>query len=110
MPGERTRFKPGQSGNPAGKPKGAISLSAQLRKALKKTVQTKDGTKLKTYDAIVTKAIQAALQGDTAMMRLIFDRVDGRVKDLEFEPGGPTEAEQIENDKHILSQLLGDEE
>ena len=110
MPGEDTRFKPGQSGNPKGKPKGTISLAAQLRKALKRTVQTKDGTRMKTYDAVVAKAIQSALQGDSAMMKLIFDRVDGRVRDPEPEQGGPTIDQRLEQDRSMIAQLLGDAE
>ena len=60
-----TRFKPGQSGNPAGKPKGArhkitLAIDALL-----------DGD----AERLTRKAIEMALAGDGTAMRLCLDRL-----------------------------------
>ena len=39
------RFKPGRSGNPSGRPKGARSLRSDFNKVLKKRVQIREGGK-----------------------------------------------------------------
>ena len=41
-PPEHTRFRKGRSGNPAGRPKGALDLGALLQKAMAEKVVVKD--------------------------------------------------------------------
>jgi hypothetical protein len=60
-----TRFKPGQSGNPAGKPKGTRHRVTQAVDALL------DGE----AEKLTRKAIEMALSGDGTAMRLCFDRL-----------------------------------
>ena len=58
-----TQFKPGESGNPAGKPKGARSRFTKMREALADDLpQLLDATKT------------AALAGDMTAMRLLLER------------------------------------
>jgi hypothetical protein len=59
------RFQPGQSGNPAGKPKGARNRTTVAMEALL------DGE----AEAITRKAIDLAKTGDMAAIRLCFDRL-----------------------------------
>ncbi len=59
------RFKKGQSGNPAGKPKGSRNKTTVLLEALL------DGK----AEALTKKAIEMAGQGDPAMMRLCIERL-----------------------------------
>lgn len=80
--GVETQFKPGQSGNPKGKKKGTLSLTAQLKKALNGKITLSDGTKISAADAVVKKALMGALQGDTQLIKLFFDRIDGPVASL----------------------------
>ena len=58
-------FEPGQSGNPAGRPKGVRSATALTMEALLEG----------EADAITRKAIELAKAGDTAMIRLCMDRL-----------------------------------
>ena len=63
--GKDTRFRPGQSGNPKGKLKGTrnrVTLAAQL---------LLDGES----EALTRKAIELALDGDMAALRLCLERI-----------------------------------
>lgn len=65
-------FKPGQSGNPAGKPPGAgLSLLSILKR------QLAEGGKA---DEIVSATIRDALGGDQAARKLVWDRIEGPVR------------------------------
>ena len=58
-------FKPGQSGNPAGRPKGVRSATALAMEELLEG----------EADNITRKAIDLAINGDQAMIRLCMDRL-----------------------------------
>lgn len=59
-----TQFKPGQSGNPNGRPKGIKDRRTVFRELVEPH-----------SDELVQKAIQMALDGDQQMLRLLLDRV-----------------------------------
>jgi hypothetical protein len=59
------RFKPGESGNPKGKPKGT------LHKATRAAQELLDGE----VEAITRKAIDKALEGDSIALRLCLERL-----------------------------------
>uniref|UniRef100_I2PZC6 DUF5681 domain-containing protein n=1 Tax=Desulfovibrio sp. U5L TaxID=596152 RepID=I2PZC6_9BACT len=63
--GPGKRFEPGQSGNPAGKPKGCRSRATLAAQALI------DGQ----ADELVKKAIELALAGDGPVLRAMLDRL-----------------------------------
>jgi hypothetical protein len=63
----RTRYKPGQSGNPKGRPKRQCNVRTVLQKALEQkiTVRERDQTRtVSRLDAVVLKVISGALNGD----------------------------------------------
>ena len=67
-PPSDNRFKPGRSGNPSGRPKGARSLRSDFNKVLKKHVQIREGGKLRyarRQEVILLKHRAKALQGHT---------------------------------------------
>lgn len=76
-PSPENRFKPGESGNPNGRPKGAISLVGILRAKLEECPKEMDK---RTYaQLLVQRALDIALEeGDVGMIRDLFDRVDGK--------------------------------
>ena len=61
----RGQFKPGQSGNPKGKPKGA------RHKATLAALELLDGE----AEALTRKAVDLALEGDTTALRLCLERI-----------------------------------
>lgn len=60
-----TRFRPGQSGNPAGRPKGSRNVTTVALETLL------DGQ----AEALTNKAVEMALDGDMAALRLCIDRI-----------------------------------
>lgn len=63
------RYVKGQSGNPAGKPKGARDRRTELRALLQPHAE-----------ALINKAVSMALEGDPTALRLCLDRVVSPVK------------------------------
>jgi hypothetical protein len=60
-----TRFKPGESGNPAGKPKGTRNAATLALESLL------DGE----AEALTRKAVEMGLAGDITALRLCLDRI-----------------------------------
>ena len=80
-PPERTRFKPGQSGNPRGRPKGTKNLKTDLMDELAQRIAISEGGQLQTVTkqrALVKSAVNRGIKGDaratntmlSTMMRL----------------------------------------
>lgn len=74
-PPKHARFKPGQSGNPKGRPKGGRNFKTDLMATLKAPVRvTKDGKPktLSTQEAILYRLREKALKGEArAIDRLV---------------------------------------
>lgn len=64
------KFKPGQSGNPGGRPKGVKDRRVALRELLKPYAGD-----------LVGKAVELALEGDTAALRICIDRIIPPIKE-----------------------------
>lgn len=81
---EATRWKPGQSGNPGGRPKTA-PLSQACREVLARPLP--GDTAGRTYaEAIAEKLAEKALKGDIRAAQEIGDRAEGRPRQaIEFE-------------------------
>lgn len=67
----RTAWKPGQSGNPAGRPKGSLNATTRMVQALL------DGD----AEEIVSKAIELAKSGDGPVLRAVLERIAPARKD-----------------------------
>jgi hypothetical protein len=73
-----TAFKPGQSGNPAGRPK-SITLSEALRLELAKMLP--GDTQERTFaEVIAQQLVRAAATGNILAAKEIADRTEGRPK------------------------------
>lgn len=66
MPKADTQFEKGQSGNPAGRPKGSRNRSTLALDALLSA----------SAESITRKAIEMALKGDTQALRMCLDRIN----------------------------------
>ena len=76
-------FKPGKSGNPKGRPKGARSLSTILREMLEEPIDiVVDGKKERREfrEVIIRKLLKKANDGDMRAIQEIFDRVEGKAQ------------------------------
>lgn len=72
-------FKPGQSGNPNGRPKGAgISITTEIKKKLQEVPPGQKATYLELLLQRIMK--QAITDGDAAMVKQIWNYVDGMPK------------------------------
>jgi hypothetical protein len=68
-------FQKGQSGNPGGRPKDFVSLTAQIEKLLRQRAH--DGRTRAEHVADVL--IGLALGGDTNAIKMVLERIDGKV-------------------------------
>ena len=89
------KFKPGQSGNPKGKPKGA------RHKATMAAQELLDGE----IEALTRKAIELAKEGDMAALKLCLERIVPPRKDspIAFEAGAMESADDAAT---VLSNIL----
>ena len=72
-------FQPGQSGNPAGKPKGTLSITTAVKRRLEAFV--KRGKTKRELDRLVDTILKKAIEdGDTHTIKAIWSYVDGLPK------------------------------
>jgi hypothetical protein len=69
------RFKPGQSGNPSGRPKNVLSKS--LRKKLEELESDAPDAR-SNADLITDKLVTLALGGNLEAIKIVLDRMEGR--------------------------------
>jgi|DEB19_MinimDraft_3_1074340.scaffolds.fasta_scaffold00956_2 hypothetical protein len=104
---KKHQFKPGVSGNPAGKPKGTIHfktllldlLNHQVKNPAQKMFFVKD-KKISAAQMIVISLFKRAISGDVSAIREIMDRADEVLPQI-------TEVRHLcEEDEKILADLL----
>ena len=75
-----SQFKPGQSGNPKGRPKGSRSLASVVRAAMTERVTIVQNGKRKSVsklDAAMMQAANQAAGGDHRAVRMVVDLLRG---------------------------------
>ncbi len=88
-------FQPGQSGNPAGRPKGSRTR-APLKDALNKYLNEKDKDGNLRLDVLAGKLYGMAIGGDVQAMKLIYERMEGKPKQaIEVSTDTPARLEVI---------------
>ncbi len=105
-PPAKTRFKPGQSGNPNGRPKGSVNLKTDLRSELSEKIRIREGErslKVSKQRAMLKALVAKALKGDARAANVVLTLV-GKL----FEPEAV--AEQVpaltSDDQAILERFL----
>ena len=76
-PPRATQFKPGKSGNPKGRPKGAKGESILLREILERRIATSSGhgrRKITVLEGILLRIAENALKGDPKSAAFLLNR------------------------------------
>lgn len=89
-------WKPGQSGNPRGRPPKGQSIAEALRQALRE----KDQTGRTNGERIAASLVRLADQGNLAAIAFIFERTEGKVTDV---------AETTITGKHVIEVVYADQ-
>ena len=110
-PPKKNQFKPGQSGNPRGRPKKSKNTFDILKRELDSQVSLKEGEKrvlLTKKQAMLRHLINKAVQGDIKAMFFVF----GKLLDLDAKEEAINEfLDDISaTDKKILSEFLNNSE
>ncbi len=90
MPPKANQFKPGQSGNPQGRPKGSKNFRTDLVEECSETVRVTENGKtqiLTKQRALLKTTFNRALKGDVRAIRLLLDWIDNFVVFLSPQPG-----------------------
>lgn len=104
-PPKEHRFKPGQSGNPRGRPKGSQNEETSFREVVSMTIPMKVGDKIRRVPlmkAVWSKVAQEALKGDPRAINLLINRY------RQLEGLTPGDAELSPDDKLVLDGFVRD--
>ncbi len=77
--GKATRWKPGQSGNPDGRPPKRECLTSLLKEEIEK-VNPEDAEGRTWKELLVLATMQLALEGNRGALKEIWERMDGKVQ------------------------------
>jgi hypothetical protein len=101
-PPKKTQFKPGQSGNPKGRPKGAKNEATILKGILNRRLEIREAgraRKISVLEAMLLKFTEDALKGNTKSAVFLLNRYRG-FDGPETEPG-----ELDQDDRQILDDF-----
>lgn len=105
-PPRHTRFQPGQSGNPKGRPKGSRSVGAILQEVMQQKISVTEQGKTRrmpVIEAMLRRLLNEALRGDERAIKLTLSLVERY--------GGPADAiasldDILAEDASILARYL----
>ena len=111
-PPKHSRFKPGQSGNPKGRPKGAKSQKTIFQEALDARIEYLEQGKRQSAtrrELVVLKLVEKALKGDArAIATLLAKDAAFEEAEREAKETAVTAREEVDaGDKALLAELFG---
>ncbi len=98
-PPKHTRFQPGQSGNPRGRPKGTKNLKTDLMEELGEKILVREGDHARQVSkqrALVKTLLTRALKGDVRAANLLLSMM---MRLLDTGEGAPEEVEDLHADE-----------
>lgn len=92
---EATQFKPGQSGNPAGRPKGTKSFKTRLLEMAEQEITAEDisGKQIKTTvgEAVAMALYGKAIKKDLNAIRMVMEHTEDKSLTVKGDPSNPLE-------------------
>ena len=104
-PPKHGQFRPGESGNPKGKPSGAKNLKTELQEELAETIKIKESGHAKTVSkqrAMLKSLTAKAVQGDTKAANVVLGMI---FKFLHDQPDDGETIELTQTDRAILEDF-----
>ncbi len=84
-----TRFKPGQSGNPSGRPPGSLNFATKFRAFVEKVAENNEMTPEEIEEQLLAVGYKNAKAGNYNFWRDLHDRVYGKPEgSLDIKSGG----------------------
>ena len=106
-PPTETKFKPGVSGNPRGRPKGSLNVGKVLERTLLETVVVNEGGQRRTIsklEAAVKQLTNKAASGDLSAVKLLLALIHS-AEEQEAQQT-PTPAVLDETDQKVMQGML----
>ncbi len=105
-PPEHTRFQPGRSGNPRGRPKGTKNLKTDLIEELGEKILIREGDqsrRISKQRAVVKAVVTRTLKGDARAAGLLLSMM---MRLLDTGEGAPEAAEPLHDDEREILQAF----
>jgi hypothetical protein len=103
-PPREHQFRPGQSGNSKGRPRGAKNTATLLREILDRRIEVRSGNtirKITVREAMLTRFAESALKGDTKSAAFLLQRYDSGEAAQEHADNPITVEEQEIIDRYV---------
>ncbi len=111
-PPKASQYKPGQSGNPKGRPRGAKGINTLARETLtaKVRVRTPDGEKrMSKMEAVLQKTVELAMKGNARAIILLLNLYRPAVPDAPMAEHGTGSGDDLtQTDIEILEMFRND--
>jgi hypothetical protein len=107
-PPAKSRFQPGQSGNPKGRPKGSLNVTTILMKILReRVVITENGTRktITKFEASLKQMVNKAASGDLRALTQLLPMIAVAVEQSRTEGSTSTEILK-EREQEVLGNFL----
>ena len=101
-----TRFKPGQSGNPKGRPKGTRNFKTDLREELDSKIRIQEGQQglvISKQQVLIKRMLESATKGNMRAMQILMGVIP---KYFGLEDTAEAEKTLSEADKEILGEFF----
>lgn len=110
-PPKTHRFRPGQSGNPKGRPKGTKNLKTDLMEELSERIPVREGEReirVSKQRALIKSQVNRGIKGDNRAADKVLDlylKLQG-LEDEAAEAGLPLSSEEQEVLRHLEARIL----